>query len=153
MAPLSYMNVASNYSKVDHATTSNNYITNDVPTEQQFKNIPEIPPSVKVTKNPSDQRVCVFITRLPPHRVASQLNILAPVGIATAMVVTMKAARQKASIPEVSMWCPQTINPTTPIPAIAKTIDLYPKIDLRALVARTSETIPNAGTITTYTSG
>ena len=47
MAPLSYMNVASNYSKVDHATTSNNYITNDVPTEQQFKNIPEIPLCLK----------------------------------------------------------------------------------------------------------
>ena len=45
------------------------------------------------------------------------------------------------------------MKPTTPIPAIAKTIDLYPKIDLRADVARTSDTIPNAGTITTYTSG
>jgi len=30
---------------------------------------------------------------------------------------------------------------------------LYPKIERRALVARTSETIPKAGTTTTYTSG
>ena len=93
------------------------------------------------------------MTRLPPHIVANQLNIFAPVGIATAIVVIMNAARQNASIPEVSMWCPHTMKPTTPIPAIAKTIDLYPKIDLLALVASTSDTIPNAGIMTTYTSG
>ena len=32
-------------------------------------------------------------------------------------------------------------------------MDLYPKIERLALVARTSETIPKAGTTTTYTSG
>ena len=47
-----------------------------------------------------------------------------PVGIATAIVVIMKAARQNASIPDVSMWWPHTMNPTTPIPAIANTMDL-----------------------------
>ena len=61
----------------------------------------------------------------------------------------MNAARQAGLIPLVSMWCPHTINPTTPIPTIAYTIDLYPKIDLLALVARTSNTIPKAGTTTT----
>ena len=64
------------------------------------------------------------MTRLPPHKVASQLNIFAPVGIATAIVVIINAALQNGSIPEVNMWWPHTMNPTTPIPAIAMTIDL-----------------------------
>ena len=69
------------------------------------------------------------------------------------MVMIMNSARQNGSIPEVSMWWPQTMKPTMPMPAMAKTIDLYPKIERRAEVASTSETMPNAGTITTYTSG
>ena len=88
------------------------------------KNIPEMPPSVNVTRKPSDQRVWVFMTKEPPHSVASQLKIFAPVGMATSMVVIMNAARQKGSIPEVSMWCPQTMKPTMPMPAMANTIDL-----------------------------
>ena len=89
----------------------------------------------------------------PPCRVQIQLNILAPVGTATSIVVTMNRDLQNGDIPDVNMWWPQTTNPTTPIPAIANTIDLYPKIDLLALVASTSETIPKAGITTTYTSG
>jgi len=100
-------------------------------------------------RKPRDHSVWVFMTNEPPQSVINQLKIFAPVGIATAMVVIMNAARQKGSIPDVSMWCPQTTNPTTPIPAMANTIDLYPKMDRRALVARTSETIPKAGIITT----
>ena len=41
------------------------------------------------------------------------------------------------------------MNATTPMPARAKTIDLYPKMDLLDEVARTSEITPNAGTMTT----
>ena len=75
-------------------------------------------------RNPSAHSVWVFMTNEPPQSVINQLKIFAPVGIATAMVVIMNAARQNGSIPEVSMWCPQTMKPTIPIPAIAKTIDL-----------------------------
>ena len=79
---------------------------------------------MKVTRNPSDHSVWVFMTNEPPQSVANQLKIFAPVGIATSMVVIMKAARQKGSIPEVSMWWPHTMKPTIPIPAMANTIDL-----------------------------
>ncbi len=64
------------------------------------------------------------MTREPPQSVASQLKILAPVGMATNMVMIMNSARQKGSIPEVSMWWPHTMKPTMPIPAMANTIDL-----------------------------
>ena len=94
-------------------------IVNCVSSPATGKNIPERPPSVNVIKNPSDHSVCVLNTRLPPQRVASQLKIFTPVGIATAIVVIMNAARHAGLIPLVSIWCPQTTNPTTPIPTIA----------------------------------
>ena len=67
------------------------------------KNIPERPPSVKVIMKPSAHSVCVLNTKLPPQSVANQLKILTPVGMATAMVVSMNNARQNGSIPLVIM--------------------------------------------------
>ncbi len=64
------------------------------------------------------------MTSEPPQRVANQLKIFAPVGMATSMVMIMNRARQNGSIPEVSMWWPQTMKPTIPIPAMANTMDL-----------------------------
>ena len=88
------------------------------------KNIPLRPPSVKVIRKPRDHIVWDCSFSEPPCRVQIQLNILAPVGTATSIVVTMNRDLQNGDIPDVSMWCPQTTNPTTPIPAIANTMDL-----------------------------
>ena len=70
------------------------------------KNIPEIPPSVNVTKNPRDQSVCVRYTREPPCIVANQLNIFMPVGTATAIVVSIITNLSHGAIPLVSIWWP-----------------------------------------------
>ena len=67
------------------------------------KNIPEIPPIVKVTKKPSDQSVCVLKTNEPPQSVANQLKIFTPVGIATNIVVNIITSLKVGSIPLVSM--------------------------------------------------
>ena len=40
----------------------------------------------------------------PPHNVASQLNILIPVGIAIIIVAAVKYARVSISKPTVNMW-------------------------------------------------
>ena len=72
-----------------------------------------------------------------------------PVGTATSIVVSIVTNLSVGSIPDVNMWWPYTINDTTPIPAIAYTIDRYPNTERLALVAITSDMIPNAGTITT----
>lgn len=58
----------------------------------------------------------------PPHNVASQLNILIPVGIAMIMVAAVKYALVSISSPTVNIWCAHTIKPKTPIENIAYTI-------------------------------
>ncbi len=45
------------------------------------------------------------------------------------------------------------MNPSPAIPAIEKTIALYPKIGLRAKVERMSDTNPIAGRFMMYTAG
>ena len=46
-------------------------------------------------------------------------SFFTPVGRATSIVAAIIKKRNFGSMPLVSMWCPQTMNPTTPIPAIA----------------------------------
>ena len=70
------------------------------------KNIPEIPPSVKVTRKPRAQRVWVLYTRDPPCIVISQLNILMPVGTATSIVVSIVTNLSVGLMPLVNMWWP-----------------------------------------------
>lgn len=64
---------------------------------------------------------------LPPWRVASQLKIFTPVGMAMIIVADVKYARVSTSIPTVNMWWAHTIKPKNPIEIIAQTIPIYPK--------------------------
>jgi hypothetical protein len=46
----------------------------------------------------------VFNFKLPPYNVASQLNILIPVGTAITIVAAVKYALVSTSIPTENMW-------------------------------------------------
>ena len=56
---------------------------------------------------------------LPRHSVASQLNILMPVGIAISAVMKLKNGRNTA--PVVNMWCAHTLKLSRPMAIVAKT--------------------------------
>jgi hypothetical protein len=62
---------------------------------------PVRPPTVNKKINPTAKYNGVLKTITPPHKVASQLNILMPVGIAITIVADTKYARVFISIPEV----------------------------------------------------
>ena len=68
-------------------------------------------------------------------------------------VVNVNTDPKNGFIPEINIWCPQTIVERKAMAKIDATIARYPKMGLRALVASTSEVIPSAGNKTIYTSG
>src|SRR5690625_1885537 len=102
---------------------------------------------------PSAQSIAELIFTFPPHIVASQLNILIPVGTAIAIVATAKIEFATGPRPTVNMWCAQTMNPKKAINIVAKTIAVYPNSLFLENVANTSLKIPNTGKIKMYTSG
>ena len=53
----------------------------------------------------------------PRHRVAIQLNIFTPVGMAISVV--MKAKNGSSTLPVVNMWCAQTLKLRRPMPTVA----------------------------------
>ena len=55
--------------------------------------------------------------RAPPHKVASQLKIFTPVGIAMSIDDTAKAASATGPMPAANMWWLHTPNPKNPISA------------------------------------
>jgi hypothetical protein len=69
--------------------------------------------------NPIAHSIGVVILIDPPYIVPNQLKILIPVGTAIIIVAAVKYARVSTSIPTVYMWWAHTINPRTPIEAIA----------------------------------
>ena len=77
------------------------------------KNIPEIPPSVKVTKNPSAHKVRAIDKRTSVHSF-QPIEDLVPVGTATNIVVSIVTNLSDGDIPEVNTWCPYTMKATTP---------------------------------------
>ena len=84
---------------------------------------------------------------------AIQLNTFTAVGTATKKVRNEKIAFASGDIPEVNMWCPHTRNPMKAIASDEYAIALYPKIGFREKTGITSEMIPIAGRIITYTTG
>ena len=60
-------------------------------------------------------------------------------------VVNVNTDPKNGFIPEINMWCPQTIVDKNAIARIDKIIALYPKIGFLELVAITSDAIPKAG--------
>src|SRR5438874_2662709 len=109
--------------------------------------IPVMPPKVNVDKNPSTKYTGVVSRMLPPHNVATQLNILTPVGMPTSIVMIMNGSCTHGARPLVNMWCAQTANETSPIATDEYAIALYPKMGRRQKVGKISETMPNAGKI------
>src|SRR4029453_14972015 len=63
--------------------------------------------------------------------VPSQLKILIPVGMPTAIVVIAKKLLAYEFIPMVNMWCAHTLMLTKAIQTVAATITGYPKIGFR----------------------
>ena len=70
---------------------------------------------------PSAKRSGVLNCRLPPQSVASQLNILTPVGTPMAIVAPANAAVAHAPSPVVNIWCAHTPKPRNAITAPANT--------------------------------
>jgi len=65
-----------------------------------------------------------WISIEPLYRVATQLNTLTAVGIATKKVKMEKIIAAGPLIPEVNMWCPQTKYPTKAIAILEYAIAL-----------------------------
>jgi cellobiose-specific phosphotransferase system component IIC len=59
---------------------------------------------VKRKMNPKAKKIGAFNTTELPHKVANQLNILIPVGIAIIIVAAVKYALVSISRPTVYMW-------------------------------------------------
>src|SRR5690625_82445 len=108
---------------------------------------PVIPPIVNDGIKPRAQCIAELIVILPPHIVASQLNILIPVGTAIAIVATAKIEFATGPKPTVNIWCAQTINPKKAINMVAKTIAVYPNSLFFENVEKTSLNNPNNGNI------
>ena len=66
--------------------------------------IPVNPPIVNIIMNPKAHKRGVSFFMQEFVRVAIQLKILIPVGIAMIMVAAEKYARESMSIPTVNMW-------------------------------------------------
>ncbi len=68
-------------------------------------------------------------------------------------VVKVNTEPKNGFIPEINMWCPQTIVDKKAIAIIDPIMALYPKIGFLECVEIISEVIPKAGNNTIYTSG
>lgn len=87
--------------------------------EELAKITPVSPPTVNRNTNPRDHIIGELKDKWDPDKVAIQLKILIPVGIAIIIVAAVKYARVSISIPTVNMWWAHTIKPRKPIAAIA----------------------------------
>ena len=83
---------------------------------------PVIPPKTKLIMKPQEKSTAVLIDILPPHRVATQLKNLMPVGTAINEVAIVKNSRIQGGVPLVNIWCAQTTNPRMTIAIIEYTI-------------------------------
>ena len=81
------------------------------------------------------------------------MNAFTADGIAINKVVNVNTDPKNGFIPEINMWCPQTIVDKNAMAIIDRIIARYPKIGFLEFVEITSEVIPNAGNNTIYTSG
>jgi hypothetical protein len=68
------------------------------------KTTPVTPPTVNKKMKPKAKKIGAFNTTEPPHRVANQLKIFIPVGIAMIIVAAVKYALVSISNPTVYMW-------------------------------------------------
>src|ERR1700733_13531800 len=95
--------------------------------------------------NPMQNSIGALNWICPPHMVPSQLNILMPVGIPTAIEVMVKKLFAYEFMPIVNMWWAHTLMLTNAMKTVAPTITGYPKIGLREKTGTISDTNANAG--------
>jgi len=87
--------------------------------DEFLKIMPVNPPTVNKKMKPRDHIRGAEKVNCAPCKVASQLKILIPVGMAITIVAAVKYARVSTSIPTVNMWWAHTTNPKIPIADIA----------------------------------
>src|ERR1043165_3097239 len=109
--------------------------------------MPDRPPIVNIATKPTACSIGTWKCRLPRHIVPIQLNTLMADGTAISMVEIMNVMPSVGFMPLWNMWWPQTIQARNAMPAMANTIEWYPKIGLRDPLAMMSETNPIAGRI------
>ena len=86
------------------------------------RNTPDSPPMANVNRNPQANSIAVVRWITPFHMVASQENILMPVGTAISMVVNIIGTRSHGAMPAMNMWWAHTVNPSTPIATVENAI-------------------------------
>src|SRR5688572_27671918 len=86
--------------------------------------MPDRPPMMNIDTNDSAQSVGTSKRIDPRQIVPSQLKTLMELGSAIIIVDTMKAVARSGCMPEMNMWCAQTMKPRPAMPAIEKTMAL-----------------------------
>src|SRR5690348_9327645 len=115
--------------------------------------MPLIPPVTNSDTNPSANSMAVVKRILPPHSVPIQLNVLMADGTPIDIVSTENAKAEYGFMPLMNMWWPHTKKPRNPMPRMAYTMALYPKIGLRENVESSCDATPMPGRMAMYTSG
>src|SRR5262245_9293731 len=80
--------------------------------------MPERPPMMNIDTNDKANSMGVVNWMRPPQIVPSQLKTLMALGKAIIIVETMNVIPSQGFMPDMNMWCPQTINPSPAMPAI-----------------------------------
>src|SRR6056300_922275 len=97
--------------------------------------IPVRPPVMKVDTIPMENNMPGLSCRFPFQRVVIQLKAFTADGIAISRVVKVKTDPRNGFIPEINIWCPQTMVERKAMARIDALIARYPKIGLRAFTA------------------
>src|SRR4026209_938274 len=92
---------------------------------------PVSPPSKKTKIAPRTKSIGVGVSILPPQIVATHEKNLTPVGTATSKVLYINGTRKYSFMPDVNIWCAQTVKPTSAMPSEDMAIHLYPNSGLR----------------------
>src|SRR5689334_5326889 len=72
---------------------------------------PVTPPMVKSAMKPIENSIAVENLSTPPNSVVVHEKIFTPVGMAMSIVSTMNGSCSDGAMPEVNMWCAQTMKP------------------------------------------
>ena len=86
--------------------------------------IPDNPPMINIDTKERANNIGVVNCILPPQTVPNQLNTFTALGKAIIIVETMNVMPRTGFIPDMNIWCPQTIKPRPAIAEIEYTIGL-----------------------------
>src|SRR4051794_30624565 len=106
---------------------------------------PEMPPVTKMATKPSTKRSGTSNRTRPCHSVLSTANTWIPLGTATAIVATEKAARPASAVGVANMWWTQTVNEMAPMARYDEATQWWPTIAWREKVGVIDETMPSPG--------